>query len=105
MSASVTPRNSAAKPGPSGMMSIAEPPSLRRWRDSPSNGGGRQGARRQPCSFPLDVRLADDAAVFVVLLANEFFELGSAGPDRKQALRDQLRFDLGILERSREPAG
>jgi hypothetical protein len=56
-------------------------------------------------SLSLDVRLADDTAVFVELLANEGSELCAAYRGWKEALRDQLRAGFGRLYGCGEPVG
>src|ERR1700682_1363769 len=55
--------------------------------------------------FGLDIRLANDAAVFVDLPSHIGAELRAAGSDRKQPLLGELWLHLGGLERRAEPAG
>src|ERR1700730_155214 len=45
----------------------------------------------------LDVGLVNDAAIFVILSAQEECEIGPTHPDRGEALRDELCLDLRCL--------
>src|SRR5215467_9286462 len=56
-------------------------------------------------SLRLDIRLADDLAVFVILLAEKGGEICAARPDRKEPLADKLRLELGRLHRRGKPTG
>jgi len=60
--------------------------------------------QKNRASFRPDVRLADDAAVVVVLLAQERAETRAAFADRSKPLRGELRLDLGCPQRLGEPA-
>src|SRR4030088_1380109 len=54
--------------------------------------------------FGLDIRLANDAAVLVNLLAHIDSKLGAAGSDWKQPLLGELRLHLGGFEPRAEQA-
>jgi hypothetical protein len=54
-------------------------------------------------SLCLDLYLANNSAVFVILFANKSSEIRAAYPDWKEPLGDKLRFDLGYLHRRGEP--
>src|SRR5438067_7255183 len=56
-------------------------------------------------SLRLDVRLANDSAVFVMLFAKKSAEVRAARPNRIEPLGDELRLDLGYLHRRGEPVG
>jgi hypothetical protein len=56
-------------------------------------------------SLRLHVRLANDAAVLVILSANKRAEIRAALPDRKQALSNQLPPGFGFSQCRSEPAG
>src|SRR5580704_7184587 len=59
---------------------------------------GRRG------SFRLDVGLANDAAVFVILFANKSAKFRAALTDRKEPLGDELPLGFGCLEcRDKQP--
>ena len=47
-------------------------------------------------SLGLDVRLANDAAVIVILPAQQRAEIRAAHPDRREPLGDELRLDLAV---------
>src|SRR6266436_4111343 len=56
-------------------------------------------------SFRLDVRLANDAAVFDVLLPDMFRKIRTAGSDRVETKIEELRLDLRGLHCRGEPSG
>src|SRR5215510_14500226 len=56
-------------------------------------------------SLRLDIGVADDAAVFVLLLVNVRAEIRVAEADRIEAEIDELRLDLGDLHRGGKPGG
>jgi hypothetical protein len=56
-------------------------------------------------SLSLDVRLANDAAVVVVLFANESAEIGAAHSDRIMTQHGKLRLDFRRPHSCAEPAG
>src|SRR6188472_2954346 len=53
----------------------------------------------------LDIRCADDATVFVILLAKISRKIGATEPDRRQPYREQFGLDLGHLQRGDGPRG
>src|SRR5262245_33693561 len=55
--------------------------------------------------FDRDIRLANNAAVFLDLPAQVSAEFRAAHPDRKESLLGKLGFHVGGLERAAEPAG
>src|SRR5262245_66562396 len=55
--------------------------------------------------FDRDIRLADDAAVFLDLPPQVSAEFRAAHPDRKESLLGKLGFHIGGLERAAEQAG
>src|SRR6516162_3880859 len=55
--------------------------------------------------FDRDIRLANDAAVFLDLPAQVGVEFRAAHPDRKESLLGKLGFHVGGLERAAEPPG
>src|SRR5262249_11164716 len=69
-------------------------------RRAPSACGGHAAAL-----FDRDIRLADDAAIFVDLTPQVGAEFGAAHPDRKEPLLGKLGFHVGGLQRAAEPAG
>src|SRR5439155_20657857 len=62
--------------------------------------------RVQPAElFDRDIRLANDAAVFLDLPAQVSPEFRAAHPDRKESLLGKLGFHVGGFQRAAEPAG
>src|SRR6516164_8652725 len=55
--------------------------------------------------FDRDIRLANDAAIFLDLPPQVSTEFRAAHPDRKESLLGKLRFHVGGLERAAEQAG
>src|SRR5262249_1497707 len=70
------------------------------YRRAPSTCGGPAAEL-----FDGDIRLANDAAVFVDLPPQVGAEFGAAHPDRKEPLLGKLGFHVGGLQRATEPAG
>src|SRR6266487_2765185 len=92
----------AADPGP--LRSVAVPDqrctAAQELRAAPHPGHGRSAEL-----FDRDIRLADDAAIFVDLTPQVGAEFGTAHADRKEPLLGKLGFHVGGLQRAAEPAG
>src|SRR5262245_34580640 len=65
----------------------------------------RPGTRGSAELFDRDIRLANDAAIFVDLAPQVGAEFGAAHPDRKEPLLGKLGFHVGGLECAAEGAG
>src|SRR5712671_4348904 len=85
----------------------AEGPSARPLMTRTGRGaGGIRGTGRAFAGLlRVDVRLANEAAVFVRLLAKKSAEIRAAHRDWIEPLGDELRLDLGYLQGCGEPAG